>query len=1161
LSLAAVSLSDKYELESGRIYINGVQALVRLPIVQRIRDRAAGLNTAACISGYRGSPLGTYDTALMAAQKFLERQHIVFQPGVNEDMAATALWGSQQVNLFPGAKYDGVFGIWYGKGPGVDRSGDVFKHANAAGTSKHGGVLAIAGDDHGSHSSTMPHQSEQMMAGAMLPVLNPGPLQDFLDFGLLGFALSRFSGCWVGMKTCSQTVETSGSIDTDAHRLVINIPSDFPMPPGGLNIRYPDPPLEQEARLHTHKMSAVAAFARANAIDRVVIETARPRLGIATTGKSYLDVREALRELGISDRDAADLGIRLYKIGMVWPLEPTGAMAFARGLDEILVVEEKRGFVEEQLAKALFNMPGTARPRLVGKLDENGAALVPSNGELTPTQVAKILVGRIARVHGELPALRQRLERLERLTQRVAATKPVVVRPPYFCSGCPHNTSTQVPEGSRALAGIGCHGMIVFSPERRTNLWSHMGGEGAAWIGQAPFTTQEHIFQNLGDGTYFHSGLMAIRAAAASGANITYKLLYNDAVAMTGGQAVEGQLNVPQITRQVAAEGAKKIVVITDEPGKYPAGTDFAPGVEIRHRDMLDAVQRELREVKGLTVLIYDQTCAAEKRRRRKRGTFADPPKRMFINEAVCEGCGDCSAKSNCVSVEPVETPLGRKRRINQSTCNKDYSCANGFCPSFVTVHGGDLVKAAGGAAVRVSDPAAGLPLPAPMALERPYGIVVTGIGGTGVVTIGALLGMAAHLEGKGCSVLDSMGMAQKNGAVMSHIRLAPTPDDLHSSRIAAGAAGLLLACDMVVAVSTGAITTLEPGVTRAVVNSAVTPTAAFVTNNNVDFREAEMRASLVEAAGPGNVDFIDATGAATRLLGDSIATNLFIVGYAFQKGWIPLGLDAIMRAIELNRVAVEQNKLTFAWGRRAAVDWSAIDKAAPPPADDNKTVDLNSLGAIVTHRAGLLADYQDKAYADSYRAFVAEVEAAERQRAPGRNGLAMAVARNLFKLMAYKDEYEVARLYSDGQFRKRLAAQFQGDYKLELNLAPPLFARHDPVSGELKKSAYGPWIFPVLAVLARFKGLRGTALDPFGYLAERRAERRMIAEYRESTRSLLGQLNVENHATAVELASVPDQIRGFGHVKARNMARAKETEAALKKRFAQAGNMANAAE
>jgi indolepyruvate ferredoxin oxidoreductase len=873
-----------------------------------------------------------------------------------------------------------------------------------------------------------------------------------------------------------------------------------------------------------------------------------------------LDVREALRELGLDDAHAAALGIRVYKVGIVWPLERQGAISFAQGLEEVLIVEEKRDFLEAQFARALYDLPKDARPRMVGKRDERGEILVPSTGELTPTQVALIIANRLIKLHGPLPHLVERVERLEKLTQQASATAPPVVRPPYFCSGCPHNTSTQVPEGSRALAGIGCHGMIVFSPERRTNLWSHMGGEGVAWTGQAPFTTQKHIFQNLGDGTYSHSGLMAIRASAIAGVNITYKILYNDAVAMTGGQEVEGHLSVAQITRQVAAEGAKRIVIVTDEPDKYPAHAGFAPDVTVRHRDELDTVQRELRDTPGLTIMIYDQTCAAEKRRRRKRGTFADPPKRLFINEDVCEGCGDCSAKSNCVSVEPVETPLGRKRRINQSTCNKDYSCGKGFCPSFVTVHGGTLVKASAGTAIRDADPARGLPVPAIPTLDQPYGILVTGIGGTGIVTVGALLGMAAHLEGKGCSVLDSMGMAQKNGAVMSNIRLSATPDRLHAARIASGGARLLLACDMVVANSPGAMVTLEPGVSRAVVNGNVAPTAAFVTNNEVDFQTGAMRSRLADAVGPGNVDFIDATSAATDLFGDSIATNLFMVGYAFQKGLIPLGLEAINRAIELNAVAMDQNKAAFAWGRRAASDWNAIASAISPR-ESQAAVEPKPVDAIIEHRAALLTKYQDASYADQYRGFVREVEQAERKLASGFSGLAGAVAKNLFKLMAYKDEYEVARLYSDVAFRRRLAAQFAGNYRLELNLAPPILAKADPSTGEPKKRAYGPWIFPVLRILAKMKRLRGTASDPFGYSEERRMERGLIAAYRDTIRSLVQELSPANHKLAVEIASLPDQIRGFGHVKRRNLERVQQRQGELLRRFHNDDKTASAAE
>src|ERR1700694_490242 len=786
MTLMQAGLDDKYRLDAKRIYLSGIQALVRLPMLQRERDRLENLNTAGFISGCRGSPLGMYDNALWRAKSVLQSQDIAFVPGLNEDLAATAVWGSQQVGMCPGAKVDGVLGLWDGKGPGVDRSMDPLKHANSAGTSRHGGVLAFAGDDHGCQSSTLAHQSEQVFAAALMPILNPATLQDYLDLGLYGFGLSRFSGCWVGFKAISETVESSASIYSDPARVQIVLPSDFEMPPGGLNIRCPDPPLEQERRLHGPKMDAIAAFARANQLDRIVLDSRPARLGILATGKAYLDLRQALADLGITDEIARQLGLRIYKVALTWPLEESGARGFAEGLQDVLVVEEKRGFIADQLVRILYNMDASKRPSVVGKRDERGATLLPSEGELTPTMVAAAVVARLRRLGHQSPVLKQRLARLEAFEHPATTRAPMALqRTPYFCSGCPHNTSTKVPEGSRAMAGIGCHGMALSIPSRRTATISHMGAEGVSWIGQAPFTDEKHVFQNLGDGTYTHSGLLAVRAAAAAGVNITYKILYNDAVAMTGGQPVEGQLSVPQITRQVEAERARRIVVVTDEPQKYPANAGFARGVDIRHRDELDAVQRELRETPGLTVLVYDQTCAAEKRRRRKRGLYPDPQKRVFINEAVCEGCGDCSEKSNCVSVKPVETEFGRKRTIDQSNCNKDFSCLKGFCPSFVTVHGGSLRKLRKPVVAGAEDPFAELPEPRRRPLVGPYGILVTRIGRTGVSTVGALLGMAAHLEGKGCTVLDFTGLSQKNGAVMSHVRLAATPEDLHSVRIA----------------------------------------------------------------------------------------------------------------------------------------------------------------------------------------------------------------------------------------------------------------------------------------------------------------------------------------------------------------------------------------
>jgi indolepyruvate ferredoxin oxidoreductase len=1155
VALANVSLEDKYTLAKGRVYLTGIQALVRLPLMQQARDRARGLNTAGFISGYRGSPLGGYDTALHAARKFLEEHHIRFNPGLNEDLAATSIWGSQQVGLFPGAKFDGVFGIWYGKGPGVDRSGDAFKHANAAGTSPHGGVIAVMGDDHGASSSTLAHQSEQMMAAAMMPVLNPATLQDYLDFGLLGFALSRFSGCWVGFKAVGQTVETSGSVEVDPLRPQIVIPADFQMPPGGLNIRCPDPALDLERRLHGPKMAAVAAFARANQLDRVVVDSNRPRLGIAAAGKSWLDVREALDELGLSDDAAAELGIRLYKIGMTWPLEEQSARAFARGLEEILVVEEKRGFIEDQFAKVLFNQPD--RPVLVGKQAEDGSSLLPSEAEQSPITVARVIGERMLRIHPDVSALQQRLARLRELETRANRLPPLLTRPPFFCSGCPHNTSTRVPEGSRALAGIGCHALAIFMPERQTHLWSHMGGEGAAWIGQAPFTTEPHVFQNIGDGTYSHSGLLAIRAAVASGVTMTYKILYNDAVAMTGGQRVEGGLTVPEISRQVAAAGAKKIVVVSDEPNKYAPDAGFASGVEIRHRDELDQVQCELREVSGLSILIYDQTCAAEKRRRRKRGTFADPAQRVFINEAVCEGCGDCSVQSNCVSVQPVETELGRKRRIDQSACNKDFSCLKGFCPSLVTVHGGTPRKSK--PVMREADPAAGLPLPALPAIDKPYSILVTGIGGTGVITVGALLGMAAHLEGKGCTVLDHTGMSQKNGAVLSHVRIASTPAEIHAARISAGAAKLVLACDMVVATNPEAFASMEPGVTRAVVNSVVTPPAGFVSNNEIDFQEAAMRKRIRDQVGEDHAMFVDGTTLATAILGDSIATNLFMLGYAFQKGLVPLSLESIVQAIKLNGVSVGKNQETFAWGRRAAADLASVEEAARPAMHPAPAL-IDDVGALVEHRARLLIAYQNKAYAARYRAVVQSVAVAEAGRLKGMTGLTETVARTLYKLMAYKDEYEVARLYAGPAFRTNLEAQFEGDYRVRFHLAPPLLAKRD-ARGDLVKQEYGGWMMPVFRVLVRLKWLRGTVLDPFGHTAERKAERRLIAEYESLVAAVLASVTPDNHAAAMQLLGAAERIRGYGHIKRQSIAQVKQSEARLLAQFQNAQPALAAAE
>jgi indolepyruvate ferredoxin oxidoreductase len=1145
--LAAVTLDDKYVLNKGRVYLTGTQALVRLPMLQRQRDAAAGHNTGCFIAGYRGSPLGGFDQALWGARRFIEKNHIKFQPAINEEMAATAVWGSQQLRLFPGARYDGVFAMWYGKGPGVDRSGDALKHGNSAGSAPLGGVLVLAGDDHTCKSSTLAHQSEFAFIDASIPVLHPSGVEEILDLGLYGWAMSRFSGCWVALKTVAEQMDSSASIAVDLGRVEIVLPQDFAMPPGGLNIRWPDTPLDQELRLHRWKLPAALAFARANRLDRVVIAPPRPRFGIVTTGKSYLDVRQALDELGIGAAEAEALGLALYKVAMPWPLEPEGVRHFAEGLDEVLVVEEKRAVIETQLKEQLYNWPAERRPRILGKFDEQGEWILPSNGELSPGQVARIIGRRLA-AFDEVPWLAERLAALDARERRSNTGIVPFQRTPYFCSGCPHNTSTRVPDGSRALAGIGCHYLAQFM-DRNTATFTQMGGEGVPWIGQAPFTETAHVFANIGDGTYTHSGILAIRSAVAAGVNMTYKVLFNDAVAMTGGQPLDGHLTVPRVTRQLAAEGVKEIVVVTDEPDKYPPGAGFAPGTTVRHRDELDLVQRELREIKGVTALVYEQTCAAEKRRRRKRGRFPDPPMRVVINDLVCEGCGDCSAASNCLSVVPVETEFGRKRAIDQSSCNKDFSCLNGFCPSFVTVHGGSLRKREAGDAG--TDGLPPLPEPALPAIAEPYGILVTGVGGTGVVTIGALLGMAAHLEGKGVTVLDMTGLAQKGGAVLSHVRIAERPEQIHAVRIGAGGARLLLGCDLVVSASAEALSRLDAAATRAVVNSHQTITGEFTRNPDLPFPSGDLQRAVAAAVGADRAEFVEATQLATGLLGDAIATNLFLLGYAYQKGLVPVSAAAIERAVELNGVAVAFNRSAFHWGRRAAIDRAFVEaRAVPQGAVPESHRFSESLDEVIARRTAFLTGYQNAAYARRYAARIHGLREIEAARAGGSTALTEAAVRGLFKLMAYKDEYEVARLYAESDFLARVADRFAGRYELRFHLAPPLLAERDPASGHLKKRVYGPRMLAAFRLLAKMRFLRGTAFDPFGRTAERRAERRLLAEYEDLLDEIMRGLAPENHAIAVELAALPLEIRGFGHVKEGNLARAKAKEAELLAQF-----------
>ena len=1195
IELADVDLDDKYARPRGRVFLTGIQALVRLALTQRQRDIAAGHDTAGYISGYRGSPLGGLDLQIDRAKAHLDRHHVVFQPGVNEDIAAAACWGTQQAELDGEGAYDGVFCIWYGKGPGVDRSGDVLRHANLAGTSRLGGVVALLGDDHACESSTTAHHSEYAMVDASIPVLNPAGVQEILDFGLYAFALSRYSGCWTALKCVHDTVEAAASVEIDPERLEIVIPDDPIVPPEGLGIRWPDTPQEQEVRLYERKIEAVKAFCRANRLDRTVWDSDRAWLGVATTGKSYLDVRQVFEDLGIDEAAAHRLGVRLYKVAVPFPLEPEGARRFAEGLDTILIVEEKRALIETQLKEVLYAAPDA--PRIAGKRDEADRPLFPAAGRLDTNHIA-VEIGRrlLARARdadagtpgqpardrfladtGDAAGATQvvecvaaRVVELEAILSGGDSEPAAMERTPYFCPGCPHNTSTRVPDGSRALAGIGCHYLAQFM-DRSTARYTHMGGEGASWIGESRFSKRRHVFQNIGDGTYFHSGLLSIRAAIASGANVTFKILYNDAVAMTGGQQVDGSLTVPIVTRQMQAEGARCIVVVTDEPQKYGARSGLASGTTVHHRRELDAVQRTMREIAGTTVIVYDQTCAAEKRRRRKRGKYPDPPKRAFINPAVCEGCGDCGVKSNCVAVIPVETEFGRKRAIDQSSCNKDFSCVEGFCPSFVTVHGGGLRKGAG--VSREGAPLPALPEPSVPGLDRPYEIIVTGVGGTGVITIGALLGMAAHLESKGCSVLDQTGLAQKGGAVVSHVRIAGRPDDITTTRIANGAADLVLGCDVVVTAGADTRATMQSGRTAVVVNTQETMTGDFTRNADLVFPADTLMRGIERAAGTRRVERVDATRLATALTGDAIATNLFMLGYAWQKGRIPLSRAAIERAIEINGVAVKMNLSAFDWGRRTAVERDVVERRAGPGIASSRAApgiapsiavapprEREILESVIERRAVFLADYQDAAYAGRYRGFVERVRAAERSRAKGMRGFAEAVARGYFKLLAYKDEYEVARLHAAPEFRRRIEATFEGDYTLEFHLAPPLFARRDPATGEPRKARYGPWMMRVFAVLARLKGLRGTTLDPFGYTQERRRERGLIERYEQVVSFLIGELGHTNHAIAIEIASLPDRIRGFGHVKARSIEEAERREAELLGRYKAAIESRNAA-
>ena len=1139
-----VRLEDKYELESGRAYLSGIEALVRLPISQRRRDLRAGRNTAGYVSGYQGSPLSGLDIAMGRASRHLQDNHIRFSPGLNEDLAATAIWGTQQVNLFAGAKYDGVFSMWYGKGPGIDRSGDVFVHGNAAGTSPNGGVLLIAGDDHAARTTTTPHQSEVFFSAAMIPTVNPTDVQEYLDLGLHGWAMSRFSGLWVGFKAVCDNIESSANVEIDPDRVSIVLP-DVGFRPPDINIRWPDPPLDQERRLKEVKIAALLAYVRANRLNHLHLDSTRPRVGIVAAGKAFLDVLEALTLLGIDKTQADAAGLRLLKLGVTWPLEPQCIHDFARGLERVLVVEEKRPLIEMQLKDQLYNWHKSGRPFVIGKYAGEGQWgglgdhwLLPSLSELNPVMIARVIARHLLADAADPRRLSDALARLDRREAERDALRAIPIaygtkalmtngRLPYYCSGCPHNTSTKVPAGSRALAGIGCHFMAMWM-DRDTTTVCQMGGEGAPWIGQSAFTETKHVFANLGDGTYLHSGTLAIRAAVAAHVNITYKILLNGSVAMTGGQALPMVLTAQKISEQMAAENVQHIRVVTSDPRRYQGG--FAAGVRIHHRDDMDSVQRELRDIPGVSVLIYDQGCATDRRRKRKQGRETDPARFAFINHRVCEGCGDCSTESNCMSVLPIETVWGRKRRIDQASCNKDYSCQKGFCPSFVTVEGGSVRRGRGH--TPPADRVAALPAPPPPALSRPYDILICGVGGSGILTLGALLGMASHIDDRRVKVLDMTGLAQKGGAVMSHVRIGEAPGALRSSRIPL-TADVVLGCDIGVSCEDPAVDLMSRDMTRVFVNTFRSAAAEFIKNGDLAFPRTAMVSKLEAAVGAAQLHSINASELTTELLGNSIYSNILLLGFAFQRGALPLSLAAIEAALTLHNVDVDANKAAFSWGRLLAVDSSLMREPHLEPAEE--TAD-----EIVARCYQELVEYQDRAYAERYAVLLKRVHAADGRIDRGHFRLTRTVARNYHKLLAYKDEYEVARHYASEEFRRALAEQFEGTFRVRIHLAPPLMSRVDPGSGRPRKRTFGPWIFPLLRLLARGKVLRGTRWDPFGYTSERRIERSLISDYERSVEHLMGRLSGSTYDAAVQLAGIPDMIRGFGPVKSASIERAR---------------------
>ncbi len=1137
MTLQSVSLNDRYDLSKRFVLLNGTQALVRLTMMQKARDTATGLNTAGYVTGYRGSPVGAVDMQMLRAEKQLKAADVKFAPGLNEDLAATALWGSQQANLRGEGTFDGVFGLWYGKGPGVDRTGDVFRHANMAGTAEHGGILAIMGDDHTGESSTVLHQSEFALVDALMPILSPAGVQELLDYGILGWELSRYSGCWVGLKSVKDTIEVTEVVDGDPHRMQIDTPTDFEMPEGGVNIKLVDDRTEQEARLHDYKRFAAEAFARANKIDHRVLGNGKATIGIVSSGKSWLDTVHALDLLGIDEVEADRLGITTYKIGMVWPLDMTSFREWSEGLDLIIVVEEKRKLIEVQIKEAIFD--DRRGRRVIGWKKENGDVLFTVKGALDPVGVARKL-GDVLIDEGLDSATLIKSKSVLDDAAKADNAEEIASRLPWFCSGCPHNSSTKVPEGSRAYAGIGCHYMVQWM-DRDTLGFTHMGGEGANWIGEAPFSKTGHVFQNIGDGTYNHSGIQAIRAAVAAGdVNITYKVLYNDAVAMTGGQQNEGDLSAAQIAHELVAMQVKKLVVVYDEK----EDVDFAAlpkGVEtVERRDLME-VQKRLREIEGVTAIVYIQTCAAEKRRRRKRGLFPDPDKRVFINPDVCEGCGDCGVQSNCVSILPLETELGRKREIDQSSCNKDFSCLNGFCPSFVTLEGAQVKKPA---KAELTLPT--LPDPVLPVIDGTHNIVITGVGGTGVVTVGALLGMAAHLEGKGVGMMEMAGLAQKGGAVHIHCRVANKPEDISAIRVAVGEADAVIGGDLVTTSGAKTLGLMTRGRSRAVCNSHQIITGEFTKNKDFSLPVDRMSIALKARVGEDALAMLDATKLAEKFLGDAIYSNVLMLGAAWQAGLIPLSMESLERAIELNGAGVEGNLLAMKFGRWAV----AFPADAAVALDGGKTVEAVD---GIEFRAAHLRKYQNGRLAKRYIKKVVAAKAVNEE-------FGEALSKGYHKLLSYKDEYEVARLHRE-TLETAVAEHFTDVSAIRFHMAPPIFGKKDK-QGRAMKSEFGPWMLKAFGVLAGLKSLRGTPLDIFGYSAERKMERALIKEYQKTMVEVSKGFSDDTRDLAIALAELPLDICGFGHVKAANAAIAAKKREELLAAFRAGGtSQAQAAE